>query len=179
MLFKDNVLEENDLSRSASLSMDLTFTAPTLPSQKGPFVHNPPPITPPPACILPIHKVIHTSLSDRPPMAFLNTVKTVLQGNVCRVKQTNGAATNYYFPLLIFLLFYFSWFINCLLYEENNHHSFPKPKVTASNCLFGMTCSPKQKKHYMQQRRAGNPHLSQWKQQMFGIFAWWVSYGFI
>lgn len=28
---------------------------------KDPFVHNPPPITPPPACILPlhIHKVIH------------------------------------------------------------------------------------------------------------------------
>lgn len=81
MLFKDDVLEENDRSRSASLSVNLTFTAPTLPSQKGPFVHNPPPITPPPARILPIHihKVIHTSLSDRPPIAFLNPVKTVTQ----------------------------------------------------------------------------------------------------
>lgn len=37
---------------------------------------------------------------------------------------------------------------DCLLYKENNHHSFPKPTAQASNGLFGMTFSPQQKALY-------------------------------
>ena len=69
--FKESAQRENEwhLLRSVSLSVDLTFTAPTLLSQKVLLFANPPPITPPPS-LVPIHKVTHTSLSYTPTMAF-------------------------------------------------------------------------------------------------------------
>lgn len=73
---------------------------------KDPFVHNPPPITPPPSLHTPSpHSQSHPPrLSYRPPIAFLNMVKTfaALQANICTVEQKNGAATNYDFHDLFF-----------------------------------------------------------------------------
>lgn len=60
-LFKDSVRAEDEWhgSRSVSLSVDLTFTAPTLLSQKVLLFANPPLITPPPGHVFSIHLHSH------------------------------------------------------------------------------------------------------------------------
>lgn len=89
MPFEDNVLEEKDPPRSVSLFMDLTFTPPTLLNQKVHLFTNPPPITPPPACALciQIHKVIHTSLSYHPPIAYGKDIKKCYKATFAKLNK--------------------------------------------------------------------------------------------
>lgn len=76
MFFKDTVNGSLQVcSPLCGSNLHCTYTT----ESKGPFVLQPPPITPPPAHIFPIHihKVIHTSLSYPLTTALLNMVKTL------------------------------------------------------------------------------------------------------
>lgn len=95
MPLKVDVLEEND--QICITLIHLTFTAPSLPSQKALLFTNPPPITPPPACIFPIHihKVTQSSLCSK---YFSTRAEDRRQGCkvVFAVLKTNKLSYNYW-----------------------------------------------------------------------------------